>query len=195
MLAAPTGGGRIQPTPTYQTPLHRPPLASTGKTQNHLSHGVIWQIAGGGGGIALLPIMFLMFFILCEFVGIFGLLLAQMNRPKCHIVLTICTKYLIIDLQSVLYLFNSIYIFLLVGFSAKCVSTIGIRGSPPPGGLQAPLEFSNSHFCAKKHVIYGQNHLIFGQAMEKIFRQLTSAPINDTGPVYYGIYLWLFCCF
>ena len=31
--------------------------------------------------------------------------------------------------------------------------------------------------------IFGQNHLIFGQAMEKIFGQLTSAPLNEIGPV------------
>ena len=36
---------------------------------------------------------------------------------------------------------------------------------------------------AKTHVIFGQNHLIFGQAMDKIFGQLTSAPLNETGPV------------
>ena len=64
---------------------------------------------------------------------------------------------------------------------------IGVRGGG--GGLQPPWIFSNSHFRAKKHVIFGQNHLIFGQAMEKIFGQLTSAPLNDTGPVR----LWLLC--
>ena len=53
------------------------------------------------------------------------------------------------------------------------------------GGLPPPSNFSNSHFRAKKknHVIFGQNHLIFGQAMEKIFGQLTSAPLNKTSPV------------
>ena len=44
------------------------------------------------------------------------------------------------------------------------------------GGLQPPWNFWNSHFRAKNNVIFRQNHLIFGQAMKKIFGQLTSAP-------------------
>ena len=51
--------------------------------------------------------------------------------------------------------------------------------SPPP----PPWHFQNSHIRAKNQVIFGQNHWIFGQAMEKIFGQLTSAPLNETGPV------------
>ena len=38
----------------------------------------------------------------------------------------------------------------------------------------------------KNHVKFGQNHLIFGQAYkatDKIFGQVTSAPLNETGPV------------
>ena len=57
------------------------------------------------------------------------------------------------------------------------------------GGLYPPLEFFKRPFSGKKtqHVIFGQNHLIFGQPMEKIFGQLTSAPLNENGPVR----LWL----
>ena len=55
--------------------------------------------------------------------------------------------------------------------------SIGVRGGVPPWNL------FNSYFWAKKHVIFRQNHLIFRQAMETIFGQLTSAPLNETGPV------------
>ena len=52
----------------------------------------------------------------------------------------------------------------------------------------------------------GKNHLIFAQAMDKIVGQLTSAPLNETGPVYaYARYkvkyqttvinqIWQACC-
>ena len=50
-------------------------------------------------------------------------------------------------------------------------------------GQQPPYNFFNCHFGVKKQEIFGQNYLIFGQAMEKIFRQKTSAPLNKTGPV------------
>ena len=46
------------------------------------------------------------------------------------------------------------------------------------GGCSPPRIFSNSHFRAKNQVIFGQYHLIFVQAMEKIFGQQTSAPHN-----------------
>ena len=51
---------------------------------------------------------------------------------------------------------------------------MGLKGAaaPPP-----PIIFR-----AKK-VIFGQNHLIFVQAIEKIFGQETSAPLNETRPV------------
>ena len=51
------------------------------------------------------------------------------------------------------------------------------RTPPPPGILKIAI------FGQKNQVIFGQNHWIFGQALEKIFRQLTSAPLNETGPV------------
>ena len=66
----------------------------------------------------------------------------------------------------------------------QCAS-IGVRGGggggcrpppPPPGIFQ--ISFSGK----KSHNIRA-NHLIFGQAMDKIFGQLTSAPLNETGPV------------
>ena len=59
------------------------------------------------------------------------------------------------------------------------------RGGGGAWGLQPPRIFQISHFRAKKHVIFGQDHLVFGQALEKIFGQLTSAssPLNETGPV------------
>ena len=68
-----------------------------------------------------------------------------------------------------------------VSYSGKTFA-IGVRGGGG-GGLQPPWNFSNSHIRAKNQVIFGQNHLIFGQAMEEIFGQLTSAPLNETGPV------------
>ena len=62
------------------------------------------------------------------------------------------------------------------------------RGGGGGLGAAAPLEFFKYTFSGKKknHVIFGQNHLIFGQAMEKIFEQLTSAPLNEDGPVRSG---------
>ena len=61
---------------------------------------------------------------------------------------------------------------------------MGVRGGGGAGAA-APWNFSNSHIRVENQVIFGQNHLIFGQAMEKIFGQLTSAPppLNETGPV------------
>ena len=54
-------------------------------------------------------------------------------------------------------------------------------------GAAAPLEFfwgKKEQFSGKKNqVIFGQNHLIFVQAMEKIFGQETSVPLNETRPV------------
>ena len=69
---------------------------------------------------------------------------------------------------------------------------IGVRGGRGggggAGGCSPPRIFKIGIFGQKKnHVIFGQNHLIFGQAMEKIFGQLTSAPLNQIGPVR----LWL----
>ena len=45
-------------------------------------------------------------------------------------------------------------------------------------GVQPPRIFQIAMFGQKKknHVIFGQNHLIFLQAMDKIFGQLISAP-------------------
>ena len=54
------------------------------------------------------------------------------------------------------------------------VPCIGVRGGGG-GGVQPPIIFQIA--------IFGQNHLIFGQAMDKIFGQLTSAPLNETGPI------------
>ena len=50
----------------------------------------------------------------------------------------------------------------------------GLGLQPPP----PPWNFSNGHFRAKKkiHIIFGQNHLIFGQAMDEIFGQLNPSP-------------------
>ena len=46
--------------------------------------------------------------------------------------------------------------------------------------------------------IFGQNHLIFGQAMDKIFGQLTSAPppppLNETDPVRLWTMWYLYKC-
>ena len=63
---------------------------------------------------------------------------------------------------------------------------IGVQGG---GVQQPPLEgnFSSGHF-REKQVIFVKNHLIFGQALEKIFGQETAAPPpppprNETGPV------------
>ena len=53
-------------------------------------------------------------------------------------------------------------------------------------GQQPPLESFKWPFSGKKasdKVIFGQNHLIFGQALEKILRQESSASPNETGPV------------
>ena len=58
---------------------------------------------------------------------------------------------------------------------------IGVRGGGGGGGCSPPRIFQIAIFGQKK--IFGQNHLIFGQAMDKIFGQLTSAPLNETGPV------------
>ena len=62
------------------------------------------------------------------------------------------------------------------------VPCIGVRGGGG-GGSSPPVICQIAIFGPKKHVIFGQNHLIFGQAMEKIFGQLKSAPLNETGPV------------
>ena len=50
-----------------------------------------------------------------------------------------------------------------------------------PRGAASPYKFSNNHFRAKNQVI---NYLIFVQAIEKIFGQDSSAPLNETRPVY-----------
>ena len=74
----------------------------------------------------------------------------------------------------------------------ETLATIGVRGGGGGGGgggargLQPPpppIIFQIAIFGPKNQVIFGQNHLIFGQAMEKIFGQLTSAPLNEIGPV------------
>ena len=64
--------------------------------------------------------------------------------------------------------------------------TIGVRGGGP-GGCGPHRIFQIAIF-GQKHVIFGQNQLIFWQAMEKIFGQQTSAPLNETGPVH--LCLW-----
>ena len=59
-------------------------------------------------------------------------------------------------------------------------------GARPMGlrGAVAPLEFFQiTIFGQQNLVIFGQNHLTFGQAVDKIFGQLTSAPLNKTGTV------------
>ena len=59
---------------------------------------------------------------------------------------------------------------------------IGVYGAWAGGGggggegLQPPIIFQIAIFGQKKQVVFGQNHLIFGQAMAKIFGQETSAP-------------------
>ena len=58
-----------------------------------------------------------------------------------------------------------------------CIRDGGGGGQPP-----APRICQIAIFGQIK-LIFRQNHLIFGQAMEKIFGQLTSAPLKDTGPV------------
>ena len=73
-----------------------------------------------------------------------------------------------------------------VGIIFPGPATIGVyEAGAGGGGCSPPQNFSNSHFLAKKknRVIFRQNHLIFAHAMDKIFRQLTSAPLNKTGPV------------
>ena len=55
-------------------------------------------------------------------------------------------------------------------------------------GASAPLEFLQKAIFGGgggNHVIFGQNHLIFEQAMKKIVGQQTPAPLNETGPVRY----------
>ena len=51
------------------------------------------------------------------------------------------------------------------------------------GGCSPPKIFQLAIFGQKNQVIFGQNHLIFMQAMEKRFGQETSAPLNETRPV------------
>ena len=59
---------------------------------------------------------------------------------------------------------------------------IGVRGGGGGAGwAAAPWNFANSHFRAKNHVIFGQNQLIFGQAMEKSIR--ATDPPHENGPV------------
>ena len=50
---------------------------------------------------------------------------------------------------------------------------IGVRG----GGYSPPRTFKIAIFGQENNLIFGQNHLIFGQAMDKIFGQLTSAAL------------------
>ena len=64
------------------------------------------------------------------------------------------------------------------------VRSMGLRGLQPPRIFQI--------------AIFGQNHLIFVQAMEKIFGQETSAPLNETRPVrlWYNLdKIWVVFCF
>ena len=64
----------------------------------------------------------------------------------------------------------------MVGRVVSKPFSIGVQG----GGLgaAAPLEFSD--FRANYHAIFGQTHLFFGQAMEKIAPLIC---LNETGPV------------
>ena len=68
---------------------------------------------------------------------------------------------------------------------------IGIRGGG--GGTRwasATLNFSNGHFWAKQQVIFAQNHLIFGQALEKIFGHETSERSWSHTPVIFCYAIW-----
>ena len=68
-----------------------------------------------------------------------------------------------------------------------CTVPVKRGGGGGGGGCSPPRNFQIAIFGQKNNVIFGQNHLIFGQAMDKIFGQLTSAPPppfrNETGPV------------
>ena len=75
---------------------------------------------------------------------------------------------------------------------------IGVRGGGGGGGSCTPYNFSISQSFGpnKNHVIFGQNHLIFGHAIKKKIGRLTSAPINETGPGYapmldMSLFYWL----
>ena len=72
------------------------------------------------------------------------------------------------------------------GYTYQCVHRRTRRGGGggSRGAATPPyIFFSDGHFGPENQVIFGQNHLIFGQVMERIFRQETSAPSNETGPV------------
>ena len=68
---------------------------------------------------------------------------------------------------------------------------IGVRGREVRG-MQSPLELKWQNFRAKNKVIFRQNHLIFGQVLEDVFRQETSGPPppptprTDLAPYAYG---------
>ena len=76
---------------------------------------------------------------------------------------------------------------------ARSAHTIGVRGGGG-GGFSPPRIFENFNFRAKIHIIFGQHHLIFGQALDKIFGQETSTSPpppkkkkkrkKETGPVH-----------
>ena len=58
------------------------------------------------------------------------------------------------------------------------LATPSYKAGAGGGGLQPPKSFQKWEFSGKKpkHVIFVQNHLIFGQTLDKIFVQETSAP-------------------
>ena len=76
-----------------------------------------------------------------------------------------------------------------MGNRAVAIGVRGGGGGGGGGGCSPPRIFKIGIIGpkTKSWVIFGQNHLIFGQAMEKIFGQLTSAPLYQIGPVR----LWL----
>ena len=52
------------------------------------------------------------------------------------------------------------------------------------GGLEGSSPFFQVNiFGQEKQVIFGQNNLIFGHALDKIFGQATPVPLNETCPV------------
>ena len=57
----------------------------------------------------------------------------------------------------------------------------GLRGCRPP---PPPPKLFMWPFSGKKQVIFGQNHLIFRQAVEKMSGQETSASPKECGPVH-----------
>ena len=68
------------------------------------------------------------------------------------------------------------------------IENISVQGGGGGGGVAAPRILQVAFLGQKKQqqVIFQPNHLIFGQALEKLFGQETSAPRTKLAPSRYA---------